>query len=181
VAGTPAAPAAGQPTGSGSHRAGRCPAATGRVTARTLGPVALGTTRARLRRRLVRFVTRQGFDVFCLAGGPGIRVGYPSAALRRRLRGRAHSRYAGRAVLALTANRHYALDGVRPGTRLSRAAGRLHLGTPLRIGANRWYVLSRRGGEGVFKVQRGVIAEVGIAAPGLARGRAAQRRLLTGV
>ncbi|MGA9856426.1 MAG: alpha/beta hydrolase, partial [Solirubrobacteraceae bacterium] len=60
VTGTPAAPTPGQPTGSGPPRAGRCATATGRITAHTLGPVALDTTRSRLRRRLVRFSARHG-------------------------------------------------------------------------------------------------------------------------
>jgi len=110
--------------------------------------------------------------------GWGIRVGYPSAKLLRELSSRQRARVAGRIILALTANRYYALDGVRPGRRLATVAARLGAGRPLSIGLNDWYVVRGRASDGVLKVRRGVVQEVGIASKQLCHGRAAQRRLL---
>ena len=176
VAGTPSPANASR----GSATAGsRCPAAGGRRTARTVGPVTLGATRAALRRRLPRVRSRRSADIFCLAGGPGIRVGYASAAILRRLTRRAAARTRGHAVIALTANHHYALRGVRPGTRATAAVRRrLRADHPLALGANRWYFVPLRGGTGVVKINRGRVAEVGIANRGLSRGIRARRRLL---
>jgi hypothetical protein len=100
-------------------------------------------------------------DFFCLAGS-GIRAGY-----RR-----------GRVVLALSANRVYALDGIRPGARL-RTARRLRLGAPFRIGLNSWYLTPGRAVRGVLKVRHGTIEEVGIADGGQVGPRRQARRFLT--
>ena len=68
----------------------------------------------------------------------------------------------GRVVLLLTANRHYALRGVRPGARLARVARRLRLGRAFKIGLNTWYVFPDGPSSGVLKVRRGVVEEIGI-------------------
>jgi hypothetical protein len=144
-----------------------CPAATGRLTATHLGPARLGRTRAQVRRAFASSSTsstrgRATMVFFCLHG-IGIRVGY----LR------------GRAVLALTANRHYALRGVRPGARLTAVARRLNSGRGSRVGRNTWYLVALGRGRGVLKVQNGVVEEIGIADPRLVRTRAAARRFFT--
>ena len=176
VAGTPSPANASR--GGGTPGA-RCAPASGRLTARALGPVRLGSTRAALRRRLPHVRSRHGTDVFCLAGGPGIRVGYASAAILRRLTPGAAARIRGRAVIVLTANHHYALRGVRPGMRATAATRRrLRTYRPVRLGANRWYFITLPGGTGVVKVTRGRVAEVGIANRRLSRGARARRRLL---
>ena len=124
-------------------------------------------------------MTRNGLDNFCLAHSPGIRAGYPSAALRRRLSPRMARQVNGRIVIALTANRRYTLDGIRPGTRLATVARRLRGERPFHIGRNTWYVLAGRASHGLLKVQGQTIREVGILSPSLSAGRAAQRRILT--
>jgi hypothetical protein len=95
----------------------RCPAPQGRLSGTRLGPVTLGMTRARIRRTLRGRADRgqRDMDFFCLAGGGGIRVGYPSRKLLSKLPRGLRRRVRGRAVLLLTANRHYALSVVRPG------------------------------------------------------------------
>ncbi|MGO9902437.1 MAG: fibronectin type III domain-containing protein [Solirubrobacteraceae bacterium] len=157
---------------------GVCPVPTGSLAGTVLGPVALGDTQAHVRAMLPRFA-RYSYhtDNFCLAGGPGIRVGYASA----RLLGEAHMRpgLAGRIVLALTANRYYTLDGVRPGARVAAVAGQLRLGQPLRLGRNTWYTIHAPAGTGVLKVRHGVIEEVGIANRQITGDRAAERLLLS--
>jgi pimeloyl-ACP methyl ester carboxylesterase len=186
IAGTPA-PASGTGgsggagPGSGTSGSGaRCPPAGGRLRGQSLGPLTLGWTRAHARRTLTRFtVTRNGLDNFCLANGWGIRVGYPSAKLLRRLPAGRRASAAGKVIIALTANRHYALDGVRPGMSLAAIRRRLTGHRPLHIGRNTWYVLPGKRANGVLKVQHRKIQEVGILARQITRTRATQRLVLT--
>jgi hypothetical protein len=141
-----------------------CPQATGRLAARALGPVKLGMTRARARRAF-RYSTDRGhrfMDFFCLAD-QGIRVGYPSPKLLRALSRAQRGRVHGRVVIALTANRRYALRGVHPGTRLATVKKRLRAGRPFHVGLNFWYLVPDGRSVGVLKVRRGTIREVGIA------------------
>lgn len=171
--GTPGTPGG---TGTGGRR---CAAATGRLRGRSLGALTLGWTRARARRALPRFtVTANGMDRFCLSTRGAIRAGYPSRALLRALPVGQRRRFAGRVILALSANRRYALHGIAPGTRFARAAARLHRAASFHIGLNHWYIVPGRLSDGVLKVRHGVVQEVGIAARALTRGRGAQRRLL---
>jgi pimeloyl-ACP methyl ester carboxylesterase len=170
------APTPSPPTGTGGPG---CPKPTGRLQGSSLGVLQLGWTRARARHRLPRFnVTYNHMDNFCLAGGWGIRVGYPSAKLTRHLSAKTRRRVAGTIVLALTANRYYALAGARPRQRLGGLARRLHAGGPLHLGANLWYVVPGKRSDGLLKVRRGVIQEVGIINKALSEGRTAQLRLL---
>jgi hypothetical protein len=141
-----------------------CPKATGRLTGNSLGPVKLGMTAKKARAAFVRSSTRghRYMDFFCLSPN-GIRVGFPSPALLSSLRGRQRGGASGKVVLALSANRHYALHGVRPGTRLAKVARRLHAGKPFHVGRNFWYLTPGKLTRGVLKVRRGVIQEIGIA------------------
>jgi putative CocE/NonD family hydrolase len=139
-----------------------CPAAAGSLTGAMLGPVSLGMTRAEARAAFVLSATRgrREMDFFCLSGS-GIRAEYAR----------------GRVALALSANPHYALRGIRPGTSL-RSAGRLRLNRPFSIGRNRWYLTAGRTVRGVLKVRHGVIEEVGIADGRLLTSRRDARRFL---
>jgi pimeloyl-ACP methyl ester carboxylesterase len=157
-----------------------CPKPTGRLRGLSLGPLKLGFTRARARHTLPRSgVTYNNMDNFCLFGGWGIRVGYPSAKLKRDLRPSQRRRVADRVILALTANPYYALKGVRPGSRVAAAPRRLHLTKPFHIGRNYWYVVPGRLSNGLLKVRAGIVQEVGIIDRKLSRRRAARSRLLT--
>jgi hypothetical protein len=84
-------------------------------------------------------------------------------------------------VLALTADRRYVLDGVRPGTRLARVARRLRVGHGLRLGRDTWYLVPARGSRGVLDVHRGVVRQVGIADRSLAASPRRARRLIAAV
>jgi len=158
-------------------RGAACPIPVGSLAGTVLGPVALGDTRTQARSMLPRF-DRYSYhtDNFCLSEGPGIRLGYAS----KQLLGEAHMRHTlnGRIVLALTANRYYELDGVRPGTKVAAVGRQLGLGQPLRFGRNTWYTIHGPASTGVLKVRHGVIEEVGIANRQITGDRAAERRLL---
>jgi uncharacterized protein len=166
--------------GAGSEPLG-CPAATGGLRGSALGPLRLGMTAARARRAFVSSSARgHRYMVFYCLSPNGIRAGFPSARLLRLLPRAQRGRARGTAVLALTANRHFALDGVRPGTRLAAAARRLRAGRPFALGANRWYLTGSGSVRGVLKVQHGVIEEIGIAEARFARRPTAARTFLRG-
>jgi sugar lactone lactonase YvrE len=157
-----------------------CPTPTGQLSATTLGPVTLGRTRARTRQLLPDYTARSYYtDNYCLYQTPGIRVGYASTRLLGPA-SRAHpTATPGEAVLALSANPFYALDGVRPGTRLAAAARRLRLGTVIHSSLNDWYVIPGTKSNAILKVRHDIILEVGIANRQLTRTPTAQRQLLS--
>jgi X-Pro dipeptidyl-peptidase C-terminal non-catalytic domain len=157
-----------------------CPAPTGSLRGPSLGPIRLGVTRALTRRAFVHSSTRGRLymDFFCLDKS-GIRVGYASPKLLRSLPRHDRTRVKGRAILALTANRHYALRGVRPGAKLTAVAKRLHVGAGFKIGLNTWYLESNGPSRGVLKVRHNQIQEIGIADKRLTVSRASSRRFLS--
>ena len=172
--------ALGSPIEPTSNRPARaCLPAAGRLKGAVLGPVALGMTRTAVREKLHRAaVVGAGFDDFCLQSGPGIRVGYPSLGLLGSLSQRERAEFRGRIVIALTANRYYALDGLRPGMPEAAAEPRPLRGDSYRVGVNRWYVLPGRAANGVLKVRHGIVQEIGIATKRLTTGGYATKRFL---
>jgi YVTN family beta-propeller protein len=155
-----------------------CPAPSGVLSGHRLGPVSLGEARDIVRARLPSYNLKALYtDDLCLSVGPGIRVGYGTATTLGPHAAR--SRLMGRILLALTANRFYALDGVRPGQRTASVKRRLRLSQALRVGANDWYVIHRPSGTGLLKVRHGVILEVGIVNPQLTNRSTGERQLLT--
>jgi hypothetical protein len=170
----------GSSKGAGGGKGGpQCPRPSGKLAGTKLGRLALGMTRSRARHLMPHYaLTRNGFDNHCLRAGWGIRAGYPSRKLLSPLPRRQRQRSAGKIAIALTANRYYALDGVRPGAKLSAVARRLHVQRPpFHVGLNFWYIVPGSAARGVLKVRHGRIQEVGIVARGLTNGRTAQRRL----
>jgi hypothetical protein len=169
----------GSSKGAGTGKGGpQCPRPTGRIAGTRMGRLALGMTRRRARHLMPHYtVTHNGFDNYCLRAGWGIRAGYPSAKLLRSVSPSLRRRSAGKIAIALTANRYYALERVRPRTKLSSVARRLHVSRPFHVGANYWYIVPGKAARGVLKVRGGRIQEIGLVARSLTNGRAAQRRL----
>ena len=157
-----------------------CLAASGMLRGRHLGPVALGQHRRAVRKRLPRYGTRRrkSMDFYCLTGG-GVRAGYPSRKLLRSLPRAQRRRVAGRVVLALTADRLYALRGIRPGAKLAKASRKLHPRRGFRIGLNIWYIVPGRVANAILKVRHGKIEEIGIVDKRLTRNRAAARHFMS--
>ncbi len=178
VVGPPGSGGSGGATGA-THGGTGCPRAAGALRGTRLGPLRLGMTRARARVSVGRWSTRgrRHMDFFCLRP-VGIRAAYAYQRMLRRLPRAQRHRLSGRVVLLLTANRHYALRGVRPGARLARVARRLHVGRAERIGSNRWYTFADGGVTGVLKVRHGKVAEIGIANRRLTARRTAAMRFL---
>jgi ABC-2 type transport system ATP-binding protein len=155
------------PGGPAATRAGSkpfsCAAPTGKLSGRSLGPVSLGMTRARTRKAFPRVSTRgrPNMDFFCSTNG-GIRVGYATPTLLRNQSAGERRALRGRAVMLLTANAHFALRGIRAGSRLAFGRRQLRL-RRYHVGLNDWYVASDGRIRAVLKVRRGTVQEVGIA------------------
>jgi hypothetical protein len=136
--------------------------------------------RSRARRIYTRWSTRgrKYMEFYCLTPN-GIRAGYPSNYLLRSVARKARRGKRDRIVLLLTANRRYALRGVRPGARLAKVRRKLKLGRGFRVGANTWYFTANGPSQGLLKVRRGVIEEVGIADKTLTGSLRLKTRFLT--
>jgi hypothetical protein len=150
-------------TSPNNGKSGACSPATGRLSHMGLGKLRLRMKRATARQIYPRWSTRgrRYMEFYCLSPN-GIRAGYPSNTFLRSLPRKVRRAVKGRAVMLLTANRHYALHGVRPNARLSKVRKRLHVSRPFRIGLNTWYLTPNGASHGLIKVQHGIIEEVGI-------------------
>jgi hypothetical protein len=157
-----------------------CPKANGRLTATGIGPLSLGMKRARARGILKHSSTRgrRYMDFFCLKP-IGIRAAYPSPAMLKPLTRKVRGALKDRIVVLLTADRLYALRGVKPGARLRKVAHKLHVGPRIRIGVNDWYLVPNGRSIGVLKVRKGVIEEIGIADKRLRYRTRAGKQFLT--
>jgi hypothetical protein len=153
-----------------------CPVATGHLAAATLGRFTLGITRSQARRLMRDYAVRNNHtDNFCLFRANGIRVGYGS---RRLLGAAANATANGKVVLALSANPHYTIDGIRPGDSLAAAARKAHLSPVVHAGLNNWYIIPGTTSNGVLKVRHGTVEGVGIANKSLTSTHAQQLYLL---
>ena len=154
-----------------------CPQPTGGVSGTTLGAWHLGMSKTQARKVSKFFkVTKFGFDRFCMYAGWGVRTGYASSLLVKRLPKHQAESLVGRVVMILAANTHYAVDGIRPGTELSSIPHTVKLGKPFKIGLNTWYLIRGASTTGVLKVADGVAQEVGIANRQLTSGSAESQR-----
>ena len=158
-----------------------CPAATGLLSATSIGQLRLGMTRAQARHADSQSSTRgrASVDFFCFTP-QGVRVGYPSALLLRSLTHGARARYAGHVIWISTGSARYAVNGIRHGATLQVAAAKLRLSPVFVVGLNDWYLAPYGGSTAVLKVSDGLVQEIGIATRALTTGsRVAQRTFLT--
>jgi hypothetical protein len=157
-----------------------CPAAAGKLSGQTLGPIKLGESKTQARKAFAHSSKRgQRYeDFFCLTP-IGIRVGYPSPKILEVLPARERSKYAGRVIWISTSSAHYALDGIRPGASVAAATKKLKLGKAFVIGINDWYFAPAGSATAIFKARDGLIEEIGIADKELTKGRNTQRTFLT--
>ncbi|MGI9183886.1 MAG: hypothetical protein ACR2GZ_02815 [Solirubrobacteraceae bacterium] len=157
----------------------RCPGPSGRLSHHGLALLKLGMTRTRAH-YIYRHNSNRGRrfeDFFCLTP-TGVRVGYASDTLMRRLHLNAR-RYRYHVVLALTSAAYYSLDGIRPGATLASARKRLGHGDLFHVGLNDWYFARHGNTTYVAKVRHGIVEEIGIANPNLTRTRKARRMFIT--
>lgn len=156
-----------------------CPAATGRLSGRTLGLAKLGVTPAQARAAFRKSSDKRGknTDLFCLTPS-GIRVDYASGKLVSTLSSSDQKLIRGRAVVAVTANAFYSVRGIRVGSALSAAEHKLKLSSAFHRGANSWYTALNGTSTALVEVRGGIVHEVGIADKRLTDGRMAQSRLI---
>lgn len=165
------------PTPAAHGAASARPAATGRLTAAGIGPLALRMTRSQAQRQGHLQRRPRGFLRLRLVHG-GIRVGFPIASLLNRLAVPERHQVAGRVIIALTSNPRYAVHGIRVRTRVSAARHQLALGAGITVGLNTWYVIWSRTAAWVLKAQHGIIREIGVTDPTLTTTEAAQQLLV---
>ncbi|MGI8945675.1 MAG: hypothetical protein ACR2GL_05480 [Thermoleophilaceae bacterium] len=117
-------------------------------------------------------------DRFCMVGGGQVRIGYPSAGLRRGLERRERRRVRGRAVLALTSTRAQHVRGLRAGSSRRAVRRRLRGERRYRVGGAEWYLARARRARVVVKLRRGRVVQLGLADPGLTGEPRLARRFL---
>jgi hypothetical protein len=165
-----------------SESARGCLNVAGGVSGKRLGRAVIGRTRKRQRQVLGgRLLSRRGgIDRYCVNGGGAMRIGYPTARLRRAYPGRSRVllRRRRRALLVLTSSKRVSVRGLGVGDSLRTLHRRLRGERRLPVGRNSWYVASGRRARLLFQVRRGRIRQVGIADKGLTRGRRAGRSFL---
>jgi hypothetical protein len=167
------------PNTAGSTRTGACAKGTGRLSQHGIARLKLGVKRSSARRTYRRWSSRgmHMMDFYCLSP-TGISAGYPSRFLLRHFGRRLRRALRGRIVVLLTANRRYALHGVRVGARFKRVARRLHAGRRFRWGTSDWYFPANGASRGVVKVRRGIVVEIGIVNRQLSGTVREKRRLM---
>jgi hypothetical protein len=160
------------PGGQTSTPAPVCSLAPGRLSARRLGPVALGMSRTAAARAL---------HAWRACPHPALRVAYAGPRLLAGLPARTRRALRGRLAAAASSSPLYALRGVTPGMR-ARAAGRkVRLRHGVKAGGGTWYVVSNGPQAGLVAVRHGVVVAVGIADRRLTGGAARLRRLVSGL
>jgi|GEM_PF-2047352 len=152
-----------------------CPLPSGVLNGTKLGPLSLGMTLAQAE-RILPFKNRiNAFYNLCMSRTGGERVGIPTQKLLSTLSSSERKRVAGKVVLLSSGSTFYALQGVKPGTKLSKVAAKLHVGPALHIGVNDWYFCPNGPSNGVLKVRNGVILEIGVADKQLSSGTKQQQ------
>ena len=168
--------AAACPGAPGGGPGAGCFAGRGAARGTRLGPLRLGSARASLRRRLGgrRASRRAGIDLFCVAGGGVVEIGYPT---RRSPRGVRRS-LRDRAVLVLASSRRFSVSGVRRGASVASLRRRVRGERRFRVGRNTWFVARSGKVVRLFRTRRGRVLSVGVGRGSLNRGPRATRRFL---
>jgi choice-of-anchor B domain-containing protein len=129
-----------------------------------IGRAGLGNRRSNVRRTFgAEGRYRRFLDRYCLSDDSTIRVGYPSSKQMRRLVARERRRLRGKASLVLTSSRRSKLRGVNVGDGVRELRDRTGDRRGVRIGKNVWFVRRGQRAGHVFKVQNGIVREVGLA------------------
>ena len=157
-----------------------CASAHKGIKGKRVGPAVLGRSRKRQRRLIKsrRLKSRAKIDRYCVAGGGSLRIGYPTKRLGRHLSRRTRRRFKGKAVLAITSSKRFKVKRVRVGTRSRTARRRLRRERRIKVGTSVWYVVSGKQSRILFRIHRGKVADIGLAARSLTRSRLATSRLL---
>jgi hypothetical protein len=101
---------------------------------------------------------------------------FPGRALRHELP--ADARHAHGIALILTANQHYAVNGIKAKMTVRQARHALHLTNGIKAGARTWYFKPVKHGTLVLQAQYGTIRQIGIASHAYTRTRTLDTRLI---
>lgn len=156
-----------------------CPAATGRVTGTSLGPVTLGMTAARIQKAHTQAYKAVGKNGATLCLTPtGISLVYAPAKLIASLSAAARKRDRGALVFAYTTNAHYAVSGIHVGSTLTAARKALKGGNELVVTGTTWYVVQHGSVTLELSVVHGRVTRLGIATRALNGTKAQELRFL---
>lgn len=152
----------------------------GGVKPRSLGTARLGRKRKAQRRILggKRLKSRKGIDRYCVRGGGGMRIGYPTKRLMKRTPRRVRSRVRGEAVLLLTSNRQFRLGRFRVGAKVKVLRKRLHREQRFKVGRNVWYTVGGRQSRLLFSTRKGRVRQLGLGEKALTSSRRETKRYL---
>jgi 6-phosphogluconolactonase (cycloisomerase 2 family) len=148
-----------------------CPALSGTVVGARLGGLRLGQTTAQTRRSLrqARVALSRNLASFCASPSP-IDVALASGALLKQLKLSQRTALSGRAVLALTASPLYTLNGIVAGMSYTFAQQRIPGAVVYSFGTTSVaFAPHQAGGSGVVVAVSGIVTDVGVALPQLAR------------
>jgi len=141
-----------------------CLPAKGGVKARALGKARLGRAQKRQRRALgaTRLKSRKGIDRYCVRGGGGMRIGYPTKRLSSKVSKRSRKRIRSRSVLAITSSRRFRVGKVRVGTGVRALRERLRGEKRHRVGRSVWFTARGKKSRLLFRAQKGKVRELGL-------------------
>lgn len=141
-----------------------CPAPTGEIKGLSVGPLKLGMTLRQAMAVLpLSHTIVYGWDNFCLTPGLGIRVHFATNKLLSLITKSGRASITDKILIALTANTHYQVNGVRHGTPVKDAIKKLGLGPVTLIGRNSWYLAPDGPADVIVKVRVGEVQEIGLA------------------
>jgi hypothetical protein len=157
-----------------------CLNATGKLKGSSLGPAKLGRKQKAQRAKFkgLKLRTRKGLDRYCARGGGTFRIGYPTKRLSNTLKRSLRRKVKGRVVIVLTSNKGFSLKGIRPGSSSSKARKKLKHEHSLKVGKNRWLVVSGRKVTLLVRIQGKKVREIGIGDGRLTHGTKATKRFL---
>ncbi len=156
-----------------------CPGATGRLSGKTFGTVALGDARSTVR-ALLRdsSLTRTPYiDVYCFTPAD-VRVGYATPTLLHALRGALLHQTRGRVVWVASADPAYSAQGITPGATLAAAQASLQHGSLLSVHGTSVYLVPLGGATVMLSARDGIVSQIGIATRQITAIPAARQALI---
>lgn len=158
-----------------------CLSVKGGVKPRAVGKARLGRTRVRQRRALgavKRLNSRRGIDRYCVRGGGGMRVGYPTKRLNSKMSRQSRKRVRRKAILAVTSSRRFRVSRVRVGTSIRVLRKRLRGERRHRVGRNVWFTARGKKSRLLFSTRGGKVRQLGLGDRGLTSTRRGTQRFL---
>ena len=157
-----------------------CLPVKGGVRPRALGSARLGRAQKRQRRALggKRLKSVRGIDRYCVRGGGGMRIGYPTKRLVSKISKRSRKRIRRKAILVVTSSKRFQISRVRVGTRVKLLRRRLRGERRLRVGRNVWFTVRGKKSRLLFSTRGGRVRQLGLGDKALTSTRPGTARFL---